>query len=294
MVDMFSRFVILAPIAEKTARAVAHAVVSRLICKHTAPRVLLSDNGAEFRNKVLQEICNQFNITQTFTVAYHPASNGLVERPNRKILEALRPIVGRFISTWEDWLPQVAATINSTVCESTGQTPYYIVYGTQKRLPYDLLSSPRQPIYDPEAYAQIQLNTFATIHKEVAERLKHSSEVRTAKQHRNARPVSFQEGDTVMLAAPDRQSKLAPKFSGPYKITHVLGGNKYRIFNSDKDCHEVVHSDRLKPTTVAPKQGSSSPDASPAPVSSDPSPVSHPSSPASASPSHGYNLRPRG
>ncbi len=99
----------------------AHAIVSRLICEHTAPRVLLSDNGAEFINKVLQEICSQFNITQTFTVAYHPASNGLVERANRKILEALRPIVGRFIGTWEDWLPQVAATINATVCKSTGQ-----------------------------------------------------------------------------------------------------------------------------------------------------------------------------
>ncbi len=73
MVDMFSRFVILEPIAEKTARAVAHAIVSRLICEHTAPRVLLSDNGADFRNKILQEICSQFNITQTFTVAYHPA-----------------------------------------------------------------------------------------------------------------------------------------------------------------------------------------------------------------------------
>ncbi len=147
MVDMFSRFVILEPIAEKTARAVAHAIVSRLICEHTAPRVtLLSDNGAEFRNKVPQEICSQFNITQTFTVAYHPVSNGLVERANRKFLEALRPIVGRFIGTWEDWLPQVAATINAIVCESTGQTPHFIVFGTQKRLPYDLLSSQQPPV----------------------------------------------------------------------------------------------------------------------------------------------------
>ncbi len=92
MVDMFSRYVILAPIKEKTARAVAHTVVTKLICEHTAPRVLLSDNGAEFRNKVLAEICTQFGITQTFTAAYHPTSNGLVERTSRKILEILRPI----------------------------------------------------------------------------------------------------------------------------------------------------------------------------------------------------------
>ncbi len=128
----------------------------------------------------------------------------------------------------------------------------------------------------------------------MAERIKHTSEVRTAKQQRSARPVTFLEGDAVMLAAPDRQSKLSPKFSGPYNITHVMGGNKYRIFNSDIACQEVVHSDRLKPTALAPMQGSSSPDASPASVLSDSSAVSPPTSPDSASPSHRYNLRPRG
>ncbi len=111
MVDMFSRYFILAPIKEKTARAVAHAVVTKLICEHTAPRVLLNDNGAELRNKVLAENFTQFGITRTCAVAYHHASNGLVERTNRKILEILRAIVGRFIGTWEDWLSQVAATI---------------------------------------------------------------------------------------------------------------------------------------------------------------------------------------
>ncbi len=126
VVDMFSCYVILAPIKEKTALAVAHTVVTKLICEHTAPRVL-SDNGAEFRNKVLAETCTQFGITQTLTVAYHPASNGLVECTNRKILEILHLIVGNFIGTWEDWLPQVAATINASVCESTGQTPHFIV-----------------------------------------------------------------------------------------------------------------------------------------------------------------------
>lgn len=77
VVDMFSRYVILAPIKEKTARAVAHAVVTKFICGHSAPRVILRDNGAEFRNYVLHEICSQFGITETFTVAYHPGSNGL-------------------------------------------------------------------------------------------------------------------------------------------------------------------------------------------------------------------------
>ncbi len=91
MVDMFSRYVVLAPIKDKTAQNVAHALITKLICEYSAPRVLLSDNGAEFRNRLLQEICNQFGINHTFTVAYHPASNGLVERTNRKKIGGTTP-----------------------------------------------------------------------------------------------------------------------------------------------------------------------------------------------------------
>ncbi len=129
MVDMFSRYVLLAPIKEKTPKNVALAIVSKLICEFSAPRVLLSDNGAEFQNRLLQEICNQFGIIHTFTVAHHPASNGLVERTNRKILEVLRPVVGSLLHSWEDWLPHAVASINSSLCESTGQFPHFIIFG---------------------------------------------------------------------------------------------------------------------------------------------------------------------
>ncbi len=78
-VDHFSRFTVLAPLSSKSATTVAHALCSHLICPYTTPRVLLSDNGTEFKNQILQDICNQFSIKQTFITAHHPASNGLVE-----------------------------------------------------------------------------------------------------------------------------------------------------------------------------------------------------------------------
>lgn len=83
--DMFPRFVILYPTKENTACAVAHPIVWKPICKYSTPRVLLIDNGAEFRNKVLQEIFSQFGIVQTLGVAYHSATNDLVELRNMNI-----------------------------------------------------------------------------------------------------------------------------------------------------------------------------------------------------------------
>ncbi len=64
----------------------------------------------------------------TFTAAYHPVSNGLVERANIKILEVLRPIVNELLDNWEDWLPHAAASLNSSVSDSTGKS-LHIIWG---------------------------------------------------------------------------------------------------------------------------------------------------------------------
>ncbi len=52
-VDHFSRFVVLAPLRNKSAVTVAHTMVSHLIFPYTTPRVLISDNGKEFKNQIL-------------------------------------------------------------------------------------------------------------------------------------------------------------------------------------------------------------------------------------------------
>ena len=65
-VNHFSRYVVLAALTDKTAGAVALTIVSKLFHVYSTPRVLLSDNGTEFRNALLKEICSQYNIKQAF------------------------------------------------------------------------------------------------------------------------------------------------------------------------------------------------------------------------------------
>ncbi len=174
-VDHFSRFVVLAPLRNKSSVTVAHAIVSHLIRPCTTPRVLLSDNCTECKNQILGDICFQYNIKQTFITAHHPASNRLVElveRTNRKVLEILWHRAGHLHETWEDWLSQVAASINGSVNSSTGKTPNYIIFGYDKRLPYDVLLKSPSPLYNPEDYSKLQLHSFQTIHASVREKLR--------------------------------------------------------------------------------------------------------------------------
>lgn len=89
----FSRFAVLAPVKNKTAASLVHALFIYLQCPYTTPRILLSDNGTEFRNYISAEIRNQYKTTLTFTAAYHPAFIGLVERVVQKLLDALQPVI---------------------------------------------------------------------------------------------------------------------------------------------------------------------------------------------------------
>ncbi len=98
-----------------------------------------------------------------------PSQQRLVERANRKILDVLRPVVTGLQHTWEDWPAYVAASINSRVCESTGQSHNYIIFGVEKRLPYDLLSSSQSRVYNIDDYAKCQLKVFSDIHSSVRE-----------------------------------------------------------------------------------------------------------------------------
>ncbi len=171
--------------------------------------------------------------------------------------------------------------INGYVNPSRGKMPPYILYGYEKRLPYDVLVHSPVYLYSLDDYSKLQLHCFQTIHNSVREKLKASREEMLRKQHSQATPLHYDVGDSVMKRAPDRSCKLTPKFSGPYLLTAKLHGNKFRLLNPSTKISEVVHVNRLKKARVS---------FTPAAVPSSPSPTDLPFSP-DARRSHGYRLR---
>ncbi len=54
--------------------------------------------------------------------------------------------------------------------------PHYILYGFEKRLPYDVLVPSPVPLYSPDDYSKLQLHCLQTIHNSVREKLRASQE----------------------------------------------------------------------------------------------------------------------
>ena len=49
-----------------------------------------SDNGSEFKNTGIDELCDEFGIRHQFSTKYTPQSNGLVKRKNKNLIDMAR------------------------------------------------------------------------------------------------------------------------------------------------------------------------------------------------------------
>ncbi|GKC21133.1 putative ribonuclease H-like domain-containing protein [Tanacetum coccineum] len=59
-------------------------------------KIIRSDNGTEFKNKVMDDFCREKGIKREYSVARTPQQNGVAERRNRTLIEAARTILGKF------------------------------------------------------------------------------------------------------------------------------------------------------------------------------------------------------
>ncbi len=244
--DYFSRFCILQPMVNKKAETVASMIYSHIIADFTTPRTVITDNGTEFNNVILEELCKLSHVKKVKVQAYHPQSNGVVERLNRKIINCLPALIKPYSIEWDKWILTVKCALNSQVNSATGESPHYMISGEDKLLPYDLLSAEPQPVYNYDDYIATNVNKFQLIHSRVRDHMKIYKEDLIKRRHKIAKKVDFNVDNLVMvrLHTPVASSnKLSPNFTSPYKIVEKAGGNKYKIQNTRS---YQRHADDLK------------------------------------------------
>lgn len=257
-IDYFSRFCILQPMTDKKAETVASVIFNEIITTFSTPRTIITDNGSEFNNKILEELCRIFNIKKINVQTYHPQSNGVVERLNRKIINCLRSLINPYSINWDTWIPHVKCALNTQINSATSETPHYIIFGKDKILPYELFTSEQRPIYNYDDYVANNVQKFQSIHNRVREHMKTYSEEMKQQQHKTAKPVKINVGNLVMakIHVPiGTSNKLSPKFTGPYKVIETAGGNKFKVQHIHSGEVQIRHLDELKHISMTLEEG---------------------------------------
>eukprot|EP00731_Ephydatia_muelleri_P015652 Em0009g76a len=161
--DYFTKWVESFPIPNMEAKTIANMFVGHFVIRFGAPDVLHTDQGRNFESALFKEVCLLLGVHKTRTTPYHPQSDGLVERFNRTLLDLLSIAAREDEQNWDLCIPTVMLAYRTSVQESTGCTPYFLLFGREARLPVDVMfglppSVTPQPVHQYSKDLRVRLN----------------------------------------------------------------------------------------------------------------------------------------
>ena len=122
-------------------------LVEHVITQHGVREQLLSDQGSNFLSELVLNICKLLDIKKINTSGYHPQTNGLVEKFNSTLIGMLSKSVAKHGRDWDTHLPYLLFAYRTSVQSSTGDSPFFLLYGRGARIPTETVLSQPQTVY---------------------------------------------------------------------------------------------------------------------------------------------------
>lgn len=253
MLDRFSRFLVLAPLHDKTSEAVAKTFGEHWVLRFGAPAQVITDRGNEFE-KAVPKLCEWLWVSHIRTSAYYPQTNGAVERQHADIKLMLEKLARTEHERWEELLPHVAFAINTSVNTAIDTTPFRVVWGRDPRMVFDAVGI-------DSASEALGAKDFG---KRMAARLNRAwSYVRDMMKERRAKDEAVAGGDSSAEERP-RLAKIGPgtlvwvrnvhkgdpdRNVGPYRVVRDMTGGRresWRVRNLRTGVETTVNQSRMR------------------------------------------------
>ena len=108
---------------------IAKIFFKRIYTKFGLPRKIISDRDPKFTGAFWNRLLELTNTKLVMSTAYHPQTDGQTEHTNRTLEHILRSNINYWQDNWDDLLPAAEFAINSHLNESSGFTPFELMYG---------------------------------------------------------------------------------------------------------------------------------------------------------------------
>ena len=255
--DYMTKWAIAKAIPRENATEIANMLIERVFLQYGVPEVILSDRGQSFRTELMREIYQEFNTRHVTTTAYHPQTNGLTERFNKTLATMLSMYVSEHHRDWHTYLPYVVFAYNTTIQDSTGYSPFYLLHGIQARLWVDIMDS-NPEIPNTERFERLHEDRELAI---AANRL---AQGRQKQQYDKNRYIQeFNPGDLVLVyrtrGYTGQTTKLRHPYEGPFRVIQRNSDLVYLLQNLNsrlrRPREELVHVSRMKPYYLRPNNG---------------------------------------
>uniref|UniRef100_A0A9J8B112 Gypsy retrotransposon integrase-like protein 1 n=1 Tax=Cyprinus carpio carpio TaxID=630221 RepID=A0A9J8B112_CYPCA len=232
----------------------AHIIVRELIKFCTVfglPKVIQTDQGTNFTSKLFSQTLTQFGIKHKLSSAFHPQSQGAVERFHQTLKTMLRTYCFSSGKDWAESLPFLMFAIREAEQESLGFSPADLVFGHTVRGPLKVLS---EQLLAKDAMPVTVLDYVSSFRERLHRAWDLAREHLTATQSKmkawyDKKSVSrsFQPNDEVLVLLPAPGSSLHAKFTGPYSVKEKLSDTDYVVSTPDRQRKtRVCHINMLK------------------------------------------------
>ena len=229
IIDRTTRWPEAVPVKDMAAATCAAAFASQWVSRFGTPTVVVSDRGPQFCSSVWRAFCELIGVKQNLTSAYHPQSNGLVERFHRRLKDALR--AKQVGDHWVTHLPWVMLGLRTQPREESGRSAAQTALGTSLFLPGQFFSE--QGFGD---CLRRQLEGLPPVP------VQHNRE-QAAKQNKELFKADFVFIRNDSAAVPP----LALRYHGPYKVINKK--TEYFVVELG-DAVDSIALDRLKPAVL--------------------------------------------
>ena len=243
IIDRFTRWPVAIPIKDIGADTVIDALALNWIAVYGVPETITTDRGSQFTSRIWTQLLQTWGIKHNVTTAYHPQSNGLVERLHRRLKESLIALCRDERERWFWKLPMTLLALRTTIKPDIGACPSDLVYGEGIAVPGQLAGPPQ--LDDAELTRQ-QRSTLRNLQVEV-ERL----QPKPTAHHRRPQihiPEELATATHVLVLRGGVQPSLTSPYDGPYRVLH-RGPNGFRVQFPGRGS-DIVALARLKPAFI--------------------------------------------
>jgi transposase InsO family protein len=276
--DILSRYVVFVPTLDCTALTAATAVYEDWLCKYGPPSIIQSDRGTHFSAEVFKEMCELAGIKHKMGAPGHPHSQGQVERQNQLNMQ-VRCLAQNKVDLWPQAMLRVAFAHNTSLNETTGVSPYEVVYGRDPRTVEKILLKESQSSGNVTASVETDKGLMKqhveelseaklAITQEIKKRTIHAQKIRAEGNFRKGEKYTVGDEVRIKLSTSERGKqggkKMAPLYSDGYAVKEVLGQGwtymlqplnghgavKMRHFNELKELRRYPEQEDAHPTVV--------------------------------------------
>ncbi|UYV79991.1 hypothetical protein LAZ67_18001340 [Cordylochernes scorpioides] len=254
LTDYYTKYAETKAVSEATVKEVSTFLIEHIILRHGAPRFFISDRGSQFTSNLMKEVMKMCKVKHCFTTSYHPQTNGLTERLNRTSINMISMYVNTDQKNWDEILPFITHAYNTTIQETTGYSPIFLLFGRETMSLLDDENIPTDSNMDDyDEYIENYIDKIARTRKVVINNTEKTQERMKRNYDKKHNEKIYEPGHLVAVWTPVRKigkcEKLLRKYFGPYRILKKLSNVNYLIEPKDNAGQDplIVHVSRLKP-----------------------------------------------